>query len=202
MGQDNPRHENILWQKGWYRFARQIPSPNFSVRPIGVVPELIVIHSISLPPGQYMNGDIEKLFLNQLDWTAHPYYERIRGTEVSAHFVIARNGLLTQYVSCDQRAWHAGRSSWQGRDECNDWSIGIELEGLEGLLFEEEQYETLASLVGVLCKAYPIHFIAGHEHVAPTRKIDPGPGFDWIRLIQMSDMPDAAYPQEVRKAQD
>lgn len=196
---DNELHNNhSFWHKGWYRFAKPIPSPNFSARPHNVLPQLLVIHSISLPPGQYMNGEVDKLFLNELDWTAHPYYEKIRGMEVSAHFMIARNGLLTQYVSCEQRAWHAGRSSWQGRDECNDWSIGIELEGLEGQLFEDAQYETLASLVDVLCSVYPILFIAGHEHIAPTRKIDPGPGFDWDRLIRMSAMPATAYPPEVQ----
>ncbi|MGL4666938.1 MAG: 1,6-anhydro-N-acetylmuramyl-L-alanine amidase AmpD, partial [Saezia sp.] len=171
-----------VWHGGWYAPARQTPSSNYDARPCQVQPELIVLHSISLPPGEYGNGCIEKLFLNQLEWSAHPYFEKIRGLKVSSHFVIDREGWLTQYVSCDDRAWHAGRSSWQGRDECNDWSIGVELEGLEGEFFEDAQYETLVKLINDICKAYPIRWVAGHEHVAPLRKIDPGAGFDWGRV--------------------
>lgn len=186
--------DTILWQDGWYRYAKHIRSPNFGLRPDGVLPELVVLHSISLPPGVFGNGAIEALFLNQLDWSAHPYYEKIRETTVSSHFVIDRHGVLTQYVSCNQRAWHAGRSCWQGRPECNDWSIGVELEGLEGLPFEDFQYETLSALVGALCECYPITWVAGHEHIAPERKQDPGPGFDWSRLKAMTGLPPQAFP--------
>lgn len=189
--------ESALWVDGWYRYARRVPSPHFGARPAGVVPELVVLHSISLPPGEYQNGNIERLFLNQLDWSAHPYFERIHGTQVSAHFVIARDGELTQYVSCDARAWHAGRSIWRGQSECNDWSIGIELEGLEGEPFEAAQYETLSALMGALCEHYPITMVAGHEHVAPGRKHDPGAQFDWACLKRMTSLPDdGAYPPE------
>lgn len=186
-----------LWQGGWYAPARQVPSPHFNDRPQGLVPELVVIHSISLPPGEFGNGAIEQLFLNQLDWSAHPYFEKIRGTEVSSHFVIARCGELIQYVSCDKRAWHAGRSTWQGRSECNDWSIGIELEGLEGESFETVQYESLGTLMQAVCKAYPIHWVAGHEHIAPGRKQDPGAQFDWSKLKQMAGLSEGAYPPNV-----
>src|ERR1700712_1122509 len=129
------------WSAGWLARARRCPSPNFGPRPAGVVPELVLIHSISLPPGEYGGDAIEQLFTNRLDWGAHPYYEQIRGIEVSAHFVIRRDGESIQFVSCDDRAWHAGASSWRGRANCNDYSIGIELEGLEGERFEAAQYE-------------------------------------------------------------
>jgi len=135
-----------LWQSGWYRFARPLRSPNFGPRPTGVQIDLIVLHSISLPPGRYGGDEVQQLFTNSLDWDAHPYFCGIRGLEVSAHFYVRRNGELWQFVSCDDRAWHAGASSWRGRSNCNDDSIGIELEGLEGDTFEHAQYETLASL--------------------------------------------------------
>jgi len=160
------------WQSGWLRRARTIQSPNFGPRPEDGVVDLVVLHSISLPPGQFGGDGIERLFTNRLDWSAHPYYETIRGLIVSAHFVVRRDGELVQFVSCDERAWHAGRSSWRGRDGCNDFSIGVELEGLEGDAFDDRQYPVLAALVDV----------AGHEHVAPGRKADPGAGFDWARL--------------------
>lgn len=143
---------------------------------------LLVVHSISLPPGDYGGDAIERLFTNRLDWGAHPYFETIRGIEVSAHFVIRRDGELVQFVSCDRRAWHAGRSSWRGRDDCNDFSIGVELEGLEGERFDAAQYAALASLARGLARRYPIEAVAGHEHVAPGRKGDPGAGFEWPRL--------------------
>ncbi len=143
---------------------------------------LLVIHSISLPPGEYGGDAIERLFTNRLDWGAHAYFETIRGIEVSAHFVIRRDGELIQFVSCDRRAWHAGRSCWRGRDDCNDFSIGVELEGLEGEHFEAAQYAALATLARALARRYPIEAVAGHEHVAPGRKGDPGAGFEWPRL--------------------
>jgi len=170
------------WRDGWWTGARRCPSPNFGPRPEGTTIDLALIHSISLPPGEYGGDGIERLFTNRLDWDAHPYYQRIRGLQVSSHFVIRRDGELLQFVSCDERAWHAGRSSWQGRDECNDYSIGIELEGLEGETFEDAQYTVLAQLLRALKRHYPLRAVAGHEHVAPGRKIDPGPGFDWARL--------------------
>mgnify|MGYP005840122053 CR=1 FL=1 len=143
---------------------------------------LAVIHAISLPPGEYGGDGIERLFTNRLDWDAHPYYRTIRGLQVSAHFLIRRSGERVQFVSCDDRAWHAGASSWRGRDNCNDWSIGIELEGLEGLQFTFAQYRALAALLHALARRYPLAEAVGHEHVAPGRKADPGPGFDWAGL--------------------
>jgi len=170
------------WQGGWLRRARTIQSQNFGPRPEDGVVDLVVLHSISLPPGQFGGDGIERLFTNRLDWSAHPYFETIRGLIVSAHFVVRRDGELVQFVSCDERAWHAGRSSWRGRDGCNDFSIGIELEGLEGERFEAAQYESLVVLLKALATRYPIVDVAGHEHVAPGRKADPGGGFDWVRL--------------------
>jgi AmpD protein len=171
-----------LWRAGWYRFARALQSPNFGPRPEGAQTDLIVLHSISLPPGEYGGDAVQQLFTNQLDGDAHPYFETLRGLAVSAHFYVRRDGELWQFVSCDDRAWHAGASSWRGRTNCNDDSIGIELEGLEGDVFEDAQYETLASLCPALAQRYAIAFVAGHEHIAPGRKQDPGPGFDWPRL--------------------
>jgi N-acetyl-anhydromuramoyl-L-alanine amidase len=170
------------WDGGWLRAARQAPSPNFGARPEGAQIDLIVLHSISLPPGVYGGPEVEQLFTNRLDWSAHPYFEQIRGLEVSAHFFVRRDGELIQFVDADARAWHAGASCWRGRDNCNDDSIGIELEGLEGEPFDGPQYTTLARLCHRLHQRYPINHIAGHEHIAPGRKLDPGPGFDWARL--------------------
>ena len=167
------------WQDGWYRGAHRLPSPNHGRRPEGAVIDLIVVHSISLPPGEYGGQAVQQLFTNRLDWDAHPYFASIRGLEVSAHFFIARDGRLWQFVDVDRRAWHAGRSHYRGRDACNDDSIGIELEGLEGLTFEAAQYRCLLRLCRALAQRHPIRYIAGHEHVAPHRKQDPGPGFDW-----------------------
>ena len=142
--------------------------------------DLVVIHSISLPPGEFGTPFVVDLFTNRLDWDAHPHFQTIRGAEVSAHFFIQRDGSLIQFVSADQRAWHAGASSWQGRSNCNDYTIGIELEGLEGGRFEQPQYDCLQSLLGALRLAYPtLTDMVGHEDVAPGRKFDPGVGFDW-----------------------
>jgi AmpD protein len=173
-----------VWQSGWWSQAQPCPSPHFGVRPAGVSIDMVVIHSISLPPGVYGGPEIEQLFCNKLDWDAHPYFAAIRGLEVSAHFVVRRQGQLLQFVSCDDRAWHAGRSVWQGRPECNDYAIGIELEGLEGDAFEPAQYATLLRLIATLREVYPIRDIVGHEHIAPQRKHDPGSGFDWEQLRQ------------------
>lgn len=173
------------WHGGWYRPAQILHSPNFGPRPAAAQIDLLVLHSISLPPGEYGTGAVQQLFTNQLDWDAHPYYQGIRGLEVSAHFFITRDGAVWQFVDCDQRAWHAGASCWRGRGNCNDDSIGIELEGLEGLTFESAQYAALAQLCADLAAHYPIRHVAGHEHIAPGRKLDPGPGFDWPRLRGM-----------------
>ena len=143
---------------------------------------LVVLHSISLPPGEYGGDAIERLFTNRLDWDVHPYYQGIRGLRVSAHFLLRRDGQLLQFVSCDRRAWHAGRSVWRGREDCNHYSIGIELEGLEGSAFEALQYTRLARLLRALAAHYPVDEVVGHEDVAPGRKFDPGAGFDWQQL--------------------
>lgn len=157
--------------------------------------DLVLIHSISLPPGAYGGTDIERLFLNQLDVTAHPYFMQIRGLQVSSHFVIRRDGQVLQFVSCEERAWHAGVSNWRGRPNCNDFAVGVELEGLEGDTFEDRQYDTLVRLVGALAERYPIDGVAGHQHVAPGRKQDPGPGFDWPRLQRALAWPDRYFPE-------
>ncbi|WP_374351331.1 1,6-anhydro-N-acetylmuramyl-L-alanine amidase AmpD [Limnohabitans sp.] len=182
------------WDDGWLRQAIHLPSPNFGPRPPQACIDLIVVHSISLPPGQYGGQAVQELFTNCLDWDAHPYYQQIRGLEVSSHFYIRRDGELWQFVSCDDRAWHAGRSHYRGRDNCNDDSIGIELEGLEGGRFEPAQYQALAALGQALIRRYPIAHIAGHEHVAPGRKQDPGPGFDWSQLQSLLHLPPQCFP--------
>lgn len=184
--------EDPLWRQGWYRFAAHLASPNFGPRPPQAQVDLIVLHSISLPPGQYGGPEVQQLFTNQLDWQAHPYFKQIEGLAVSAHFFIKRNGELWQFVSCDDRAWHAGASCYRGRSNCNDDSIGIELEGLEGDTFEAAQYDTLNALCPALMSRFPIAHIAGHEHIAPGRKADPGTGFDW-RFFQKNLGLDARY---------
>ena len=195
-----PGGDGLTWQSGWWAGARAVPSPNFGPRPAGVAVSLVVLHSISLPPGQYGGDEIERLFTNRLDWEAHPYFQQIRGLEVSAHFLVRRTGELLQFVSCDERAWHAGRSAWQGRENCNDFSIGVELEGLEGEPFETAQYQGLFRLLPVLWARYPGVQIAGHEHIAPGRKCDPGPGFDWPRLQGGLQWPAASFPPQVLAA--
>jgi len=169
---------------GWVKEARRLASPNFGPRPAGIAPDLLVVHNISLPPGEFDNDCITELFTNCLDWSAHPYFESIRGIEVSAHFLIRRSGELIQYVSCDDRAWHAGQSSYCGRENCNDFSIGIELEGTDELPYTDAQYSQLTDLSKALIEAYPAmdsDRIAGHSDIAPGRKTDPGPAFDWPR---------------------
>jgi len=182
------------WNGGWWAGARRCESPNHGPRPAGTDISLALIHSISLPPGEYGGDAVEQLFTNRLDWDAHPYYQRIRGLQVSSHFFIRRDGATMQFVSCDERAWHAGDSAWQGRANCNDFSIGIELEGLEGETFEPAQYESLVSLLRAVATRYPLTAVAGHEHVAPGRKIDPGPGFDWVALQHALQWPDTSFP--------
>jgi AmpD protein len=191
------RIDGGLWQDGWYRPARRLASPNFGPRPGATPIDLIVLHSISLPPGRYGGDEVQRLFTNTLDWDADPYFDQIRGIEVSAHFYVRRDGELWQFVSCDDRAWHAGASCWRGRANCNDDSIGIELEGLEGQAFGPAQYETLGSLCPALARRYPIAFVAGHEHIAPGRKQDPGAGFDWSALRRQLGWDAAMFPEAV-----
>jgi AmpD protein len=186
-----------LWEGGWYRFARRLLSPNCGPRPPGAMVDLLVLHSISLPPGEYGGDEVQRLFTNTLDWNAHPYFKTIEGMQVSSHFYIRRNGELWQFVSCDERAWHAGVSRYRGRDNCNDDSIGIELEGLEGERFEAAQYETLGSVCAALGQHYPVRYIAGHEHVAPGRKADPGAGFQWSALQQSLGWSSRYFPEDV-----
>lgn len=186
------------WDGGWHLAAQRLASPNFGPRPVqasGV--DLIVVHSISLPPGEFGGDHVQALFTNTLDWDAHPYFQTIRGLEVSAHFFIRRDGALWQFVSVDDRAWHAGASCFGGRDNCNDYSVGIELEGLEGGRFEPAQYAALAPLCRALAARHPIAAIAGHEHIAPGRKHDPGPGFDWPRLRRALRWPAHRFPPGV-----
>ncbi len=185
------------WCDGWLHVARRCESPNFGPRPEGVAINLAVVHSISLPPGEYGGDAIERLFTNRLDWQTHPYYRQIAGLQVSAHFLIRRNGELLQFVSCDARAWHAGASCWKGRSDCNNFSIGIELEGLEGDTFDSAQYTVLAHLVDTLAARYPIDAVVGHEHVAPGRKNDPGSGFDWSRLLAITTLAARCFPEQV-----
>ena len=187
----------LLLDGGWYRHARHQPSPNFGPRPQGACIDLLVVHSISLPPGQYGGPEVLQLFANTLDWDAHPYFQQIRGLEVSSHFLIRRDGSLWQFVSCDDRAWHAGASCWRERSNCNDDSIGVELEGLEGDTFEPAQYQALAELGEAIRLQYPLAHVAGHEHIAPGRKQDPGPGFDWRRLQQLTHWPREWFPEQV-----
>jgi AmpD protein len=184
-------HQRARWRGGWWGGAARCPSPNFGPRPEGMAIDLVVLHSISLPPGVYGGDAIERLFTNRLDWDTHPYFGQIRGLQVSAHFLVRRDGAVVQFVDAGQRAWHAGRSHWQGRDQCNDFSMGIELEGLEGQTFEPAQYSALVRLLAALARRYPLRQITGHEHVAPDRKHDPGPGFDWVGLGSWPGFPRA-----------
>lgn len=156
-------------------------SPNCDERPAGASIDLLVIHAISLPPREFGGAFVDDLFLNRLDTGAHPYFAGLEGVRVSAHFVIYRHGGLAQFVPCVRRAWHAGVSSWHGRARCNDFSIGIELEGCDEIAFEDAQYETLASLTRGIRRTYPIASVVGHSDIAPLRKTDPGPHFDWAR---------------------
>jgi AmpD protein len=161
--------------------ARFVASPNRDARPAGRAIDLLVIHHISLPPGEFGGPGIVELFTNRLDPAAHPYYSTLAGMKVSAHFLVCRDGALWQFVPCAERAWHAGESSWKGRARCNDFSIGIELEGTGEAPFTAAQYRQLARLTRVLKARYPIRDIVGHSDIAPGRKSDPGPRFDWTR---------------------
>lgn len=173
-------------QKGRWSKARQVPSPNHNERPAGAVPTLIVIHNISLPPEEFGGGFVEDFFLNKLDRHAHPYFETIADMCVSSHCFIDRQGGTVQFVPFHLRAWHAGRSCFNGEDECNDFSIGIELEGADTIPYTDAQYATLVELTGEIMTAYPeisADRITGHSDIAPGRKTDPGPAFDWHRYL-------------------
>jgi N-acetyl-anhydromuramoyl-L-alanine amidase len=168
---------------GWLRGVRQKRSPNCDGRPPATNIDLLVIHNISLPPGEFGGNAVVQLFTNTLDIKAHPYYAQLGDLKVSAHFLIRRSGEIIQFVPCAKRAWHAGISQWRGRERCNDFSIGIELEGADDEVFTEMQYVSLVRLTRRLQRAYPIRDIVGHSDIAPGRKTDPGPYFDWSRYL-------------------
>ena len=171
--------------------ATYIASPNFDDRPDGSVIELLVVHNISLPPGQFGGAGIIDLFTNRLDPNAHPCYRKIAEAKVSSHFLIRRDGELIQFVPCSRRAWHAGQSEWRGRSRCNDFSIGVEVEGADDQAFEGSQYAMLARLASLLLSRYPIQDCVGHSDIAipPGRKTDPGPHYDWARFRAMLERP-------------
>lgn len=173
----------MRWTKnGWLSGIRRVLSPNQGERPPGAQISLVVLHNISLPPGEFAGQWVEDFFVNRLDCTAHPYFAEIADLQVSAHFFLRRSGRLVQFVSTDRRAWHAGRSVWAGRENCNDFSVGIELEGTDHQPYTAEQYEALWPLLDALRERYPIVAILGHCHIAPGRKTDPGACFDWAAL--------------------
>ncbi len=185
-GQALTNHAYIINRDtGLVESARQCPSPNQDQRPAGTEVDLVVLHGISLPPGEFGGPAIEQLFTNQLDWDGHPYFDEIRGLEVSAHLLIRRDGEAVQFVPFENRAWHAGESCFRGQLGCNDYSIGIELEGQDELDYDDRQYQTLTAVLAALIRAYPqlsARRIASHSDVSPGRKTDPGPAFDWLRL--------------------
>jgi AmpD protein len=174
---------------GWLAAVRRIESPNHDARPEGETVSLIVVHAISLPPGEFGGTAIVDLFTNRLDPGAHPYFAQLDGLRVSAHFLLRRDGEMTQFVSCERRAWHAGLSLWQGRSRCNDFSVGIELEGDDDHPFDDRQYRRLSDLLVTLRAHYPIQAVVGHSDIAPGRKTDPGPCFDWRRLDATGQWP-------------
>ena len=172
-----------LGADGWIDGARRVPSPNSDARPGDAQPTLLVVHGISLPPGEFGGDAIERLFTNALDPDAHPYFAAIASLRVSAHFLVRRNGELVQFVPAGGRAWHAGASAWRARARCNDFSVGVELEGADDLRYDDEQYRALGRLVRALAASLPLRAIAAHADVAPGRKTDPGPAFDWARAL-------------------
>ncbi|APC97940.1 1,6-anhydro-N-acetylmuramyl-L-alanine amidase AmpD [Francisella frigiditurris] len=173
-----------MFKNGWYKRATHLQSPNFNQRPDNEEPSLVVIHCISLPVGEYNNNNVEDFFLNKLDIAAHESFESVESIAVSAHFYIKRNGKIIQFVSVNDRAWHAGKSVFNGREGCNDFSVGIELQGSDNEDYKDRQYESLNRLLGDLRQSYPsLINIAGHENIAPERKTDPGKFFEWHRVI-------------------
>ncbi|BEV13570.1 1,6-anhydro-N-acetylmuramyl-L-alanine amidase AmpD [Herbaspirillum sp. DW155] len=195
----------IIDGDGWCNHARREPSPNCDDRPEGVATELLVIHNISLPPGQFGGPYIADLFCNRLDFDAHPYFDQLRALRVSAHFLIRRDGEVVQFVPAHRRAWHAGVSSFEGRERCNDFSIGIELEGTDFEPFTEAQYATLVKLSQALVTRYGLAAVAGHEHIAPVRKTDPGPFFDWAgyhnEMAKIINAAQLRFPLGLHKSQ-
>jgi len=176
---------NVHAATGLLTGIRQVLSPHWDQRPAGVKPELIVVHGISLPPGEYGGPWIEQLFTGGLPSLAHPFFSEVAKLRVSSHLLLRRDGRVIQFVPFLQRAWHAGASSWQGRDYCNDFSIGIELEGTDDSPYENAQYQNLVAVIHALCAAYPglaAQNVVGHSDIAPGRKSDPGAAFDWARL--------------------
>jgi N-acetyl-anhydromuramoyl-L-alanine amidase len=173
-------------RSGIVRAAAQIPSPNFDDRPAGTRITLVVVHGISLPPGEFGGPWIVELFTNRLNNAAHPYFATLAGQKLSTHFLIRREGSIAQFVPCAYRAWHAGVSSWRGHDQCNDYSIGVELEGTDEVPYTELQYAALAALTRALKRRYPIRDVVGHCDIAPGRKSDPGPSFDWKLFRRLS----------------
>lgn len=191
--------------EGWCQCARREPSPNCDDRPEGVVSQLLVIHNISLPPGEFGGSYIADLFCNRLDFDAHPYFDQLRPLRVSAHFLIRRDGEVVQFVPAHRRAWHAGVSSFEGRERCNDFSIGIELEGTDFTPFTPAQYDALLGLSQALVSRYGLSAVAGHEHIAPLRKTDPGPFFDWQRyheeMMKIVNPAQLRFPSGLHKSQ-
>jgi len=179
---------------GWLAGARPVPSPNFDERPAGTGIDLLVVHHISLPPGRFSGDAIERLFTNRLDARGDPSCAVLRGLRVSAHFLIRRRGELLQFVATDARAWHAGASEFLGRRRCNDFSIGVEFEGDGGHRFTEPQYRRFARLLAALRARHPLRWIAGHSDIAPGRKDDPGPRFDWARVLALPEARGLARP--------
>jgi AmpD protein len=176
----------MTFSSGWLEEARIVKSPNFNQRPASVCIDLLVIHNISLPPGEFGGDEVERFFQNRLNVSEHPFFEEIAGLEVSSHFYIRRTGEIVQFVSTEERAWHAGVSSFDGRENCNDFSIGIELEGTDDVPYETAQYDSLVRLTQQLMVAYPeitSDRIQGHCDIAPSRKTDPGPAFDWAHFL-------------------
>ncbi|MDD5058763.1 MAG: 1,6-anhydro-N-acetylmuramyl-L-alanine amidase AmpD [Sideroxydans sp.] len=170
--------------QGWLSGVRRIASPNHDARPAHTPVTMLVIHNISLPPEEFGGSAIAQFFTNTLDCTAHPYYAQLQGVKVSSHFLVRRDGGIIQFVPCNRRAWHAGASEWQGRSRCNDFSIGIELEGSDSVPYDSLQYKALSRLTRYLKRRYPIRHIVGHSDIAPVRKTDPGPFFDWVRYLK------------------
>jgi N-acetyl-anhydromuramoyl-L-alanine amidase len=179
--------DGLIGAGGWLADARRVASPNQDERPDGECARLIVIHSISLPPGRFGGDAIEQLFTNRLDPAGHPYFREVHRLRVSAHFLVRRDGELIQFVATTRRAWHAGASCWRGRERCNDFTIGIEVEGADDQDFTASQYERLAVLLKLLREQHPIEAVVGHADIAPGRKTDPGPHFNWHLLRDSTD---------------
>ncbi|TFW27835.1 1,6-anhydro-N-acetylmuramyl-L-alanine amidase AmpD [Massilia arenosa] len=182
---DEHDERSLISADGWYSSAHRYDSPNFDARPSGEAVTLLVIHNISLPAGQFGTPHVPDLFTNRIDFSAHATFDSLRGVQVSAHFLVRRDGRVVQFVSADQRAWHAGVSSFEGRENCNAFSVGIEVEGSDFVPFAAAQYVSLVTLARALLVRYPITAIMGHEHIAPGRKTDPGPWFDWPKFTNL-----------------